>query len=183
MHSGLLDKFFLTLRTSNGNLSFSFRNTHRLSAFWAVIIPVGFVLKPVQKHQIPAVFLIPLIGITGKRAEDRQDHQRVSQQRQNQLQNGVSKKHGKQHDRAADPQQCRIQLIRTIATLHKAAKTRPDFLTCMPKPRCKAIHDSITRLHMIAILYFKNKLFQHSIGNVNGLFTGTLYFMRFLFGF
>ena len=77
--SGLsfLNEFFFTLGAGDGNLPFSPGDPHRLAAAGTFIIPVLPVLQLFQKSQIPAIFLVTLVGIPGKSTENSPKHKRV----------------------------------------------------------------------------------------------------------
>ena len=135
---GFLDKPFPALGAGNGDLAFSSRHAHHLTALGAVVIAVLPVLQAVKKLQEFAVFLIPLVGIAGEAAEERPDHQCVGDTCQ-------QKMHLRRIEKATDQtdyQTCRkdhhIQFVGSIAAHHEIAESKRKPLKKLSK------HNEIT---------------------------------------
>ena len=79
------DKFFTALGAGDGDLTLTPGDTDILPALGAIKIPVLPVLEPIQQHQKPAVFPIPLIGIPGEAAENRPDQKDIGYRGKDQL--------------------------------------------------------------------------------------------------
>lgn len=118
---GFLNKFFLTLGAGNRNFALAPGHTHRLLAARTLEIPMVPVLDLFQKLQILPVFPIALIGVPGKAAEDRPTHQNIGDHRQNNVYHTYPDKHSQQTCHKSCHQNCCVQLIGTVATLHKSA--------------------------------------------------------------
>ena len=87
-----LYKLLFAFGTSDRNLSFAPGHPYRLAASGALEILMFFVLDPVQKAQIFPVLLIALIGVSGKRPENRPKHTSVGNKHKDYLKKGARKK-------------------------------------------------------------------------------------------
>ena len=138
------DKFFAAFGAGNGDFSLPLGNTDILAAAGAVKIPVILILKALQQHQIPPVFPVALVGVSGKGTEDRPEHQRVGYQGQHKIQPVRPDKHGQQTRRKAGAQDHHIQFIRTVAALHEPLQSVSHFFSGSAQPIAEAIHKHIT---------------------------------------
>ena len=96
-------------------------------ALGAVKVPMLPILKPVQQHQKPPVFPIPLVGITGEGPEDRPTHQAIGQQDQRQLYDRNGHKHTHQAKDHSDAQYPHIQFVRSVPAGHKFSNSVAKF--------------------------------------------------------
>lgn len=122
----LFNKFLTALGAFDRDFPLTSGYTHQLAALRAVILPVLAILNSLQKQQKLSVFLIPLIGISGKCSADCPNHQAVGESRQTQIQPPNRQNHGQQagHDTCA--QNKHIQFICAVATGHKMPKPVAD---------------------------------------------------------
>ncbi len=97
---------------------------HPLTAAGTVKMPMLTVFTPAEQIQILPVFLIPFVSIPGKTAKNRPEHKNIRKHSQKKIQKRQPNKHGKQAGRHTHPQNCRIQLVRSVPTFHEPAKTR-----------------------------------------------------------
>lgn len=67
---GFLYEFFSAFGAGDGDFAFSTGDTDLLAATGTIVVTVIPVLQPLEEHEKFFVFLVPLIGISGKTAED-----------------------------------------------------------------------------------------------------------------
>ena len=82
-------KLFPALGAGDGDLTLATGDTHLLTAAGAVEVTMVFVFDFLQEHQVFPVFLIPLIGISGKGPKNSPAHQSVRQQCKTYIKKGV----------------------------------------------------------------------------------------------
>ena len=131
---GFADEFFTALGAGDGDFAFSPGDPNLLAALGAVKIPVLFIFEPLQKHQIFPVFLIPLIGIAGKAAENHSKQKCIRNYGKNQIYQRRFDKHTNQANHKTNRQQRNIQLVRTVAAHHKPPETGRYLCAKITKP-------------------------------------------------
>ena len=135
-----LNEFFLALGAGDGNLTLASGHTHRLAATGAIEIAVLPVLQPLHHGQILPIFLVALVGVPGKTAEDSPEHQSVRNGRQQQIHRLPGNKHGEQTDHNTRAQDGHIQFIRSVAACHKATQTCGELCTQAAKKSADSVH-------------------------------------------
>ena len=75
--SSLLYELFLAFRAGDGDLAFAPGNPDLLTAAGAVKVAMLPVLQLLEEQQEFPVFVITFVGLTGKAAEDRPDHEGI----------------------------------------------------------------------------------------------------------
>lgn len=105
--SGFLYEFFSALGAGNGDLSLSLGHTHALAALGAGKIPMLPILDLLHQKQKFPVFLIPLIGISGKAAEKGGEQADIRQHCHQQICPALQE-HGHQTENQPCPQNHRI---------------------------------------------------------------------------
>ena len=134
------NEFLMAPGAGDGDFALPSRHPHHLTAFGTVKIAVVPILQPTDDLQKFPVFLIPLVGVSGQGAKNRPDHQTVAQQHQQQIDRRIPKNHRQQADRQTDTQDDHIQLVRAIASRHKAAEPCGEPRGNLMKPAANAIH-------------------------------------------
>ena len=115
-------KAFLAFGTGDHNFALAPGHAHRLTAFGAVKIPMLPVLDPIQQHQKPPIFPIPLVGVPGKGTKNRPNHQCIRSCGQRQIHHRKRYKNGNDTQHQAATQNPHIQFVRAVAAHHKALK-------------------------------------------------------------
>jgi hypothetical protein len=158
--SGVSYEFFLTLGTGDGDLTLASGDSDSLPALGAIKIAVLPVLQPFKELQKLPVLLVSLIGIPGQASEDRPKHQDIGNGPQYQLCNYAGNKGIHQHQHQASAQDRHIQLIVSVAPLHKVAK-----------PCAQSAHRK-SPVTLGIYPYYMQRLaaFQLEVSNVYGLF-------------
>ena len=156
MHTFLLclfDKFFLALGAGDGDLTLAPGDPHLLTAAGAIEVAVIPVLDLIQQHEETAVFPVALVGVPGKRPEDRPEHQRVGCGGERQVHPGIADEQAQDAQHHAGAQDRSIQFVRAVASGHKPAQSGVDTAAEIPEPGAKALHNSPPAFdHAIIIL-------------------------------
>lgn len=117
--SGFFDKLFPAFGAADRNFAFSLGHTDTLPALGAGKILMFPIFDFFQQEQKFAVFLIALIGIAGKTAEQRGKQAGIGHHRQHHIQPAHRHKHRDQAKNQTCPQNHRIELVSTISATHK----------------------------------------------------------------
>jgi len=173
---GFTDKFFFALGTGDGDFSFPSGDTNGLPAMGAVKMPVLPIFYSVQHPQIPAIFLIPAILIPGKRPENCPNHQHIRNHRQGKLYNCKGKQHSQNAANNTCPQDCHIQFIAAVATLHKVPHPCGQLFTKTAEPATDSVHNitlqnriyayyiaKIQDFNLVSVLLTEYLIFIHSL--------------------
>ena len=120
------------------------------------------ILDSVDQAQIPAVFPVALMGIAGQGAENDNKGAGIGKQRHHQHRPAGGQEHGANAQHQTDDQNQRVELVRTIASLHKSLQAHSHFKQQPGKPAGISIHG---RNHLIArytlLLYLQILRIQH----------------------
>ena len=100
------------------------------------------VLDLLQKPQIPAVFLIPLVGIPGQCTEDRPEHQSVGKGRQRQADNGKPDNETGDAQHKSRAQKTHIHFVGTVPAGHKIPRPSVDLFAHPAEHIRKTVHGS-----------------------------------------
>ena len=138
--SGFPDEFFSAPGAGDGNLALAPGDPHGLAALGAVEIPIVPVFKPVDQLQKFPVFLIALIGVSGKHPEHGPDHQRVAQQPEDQAYRLPPKQGGENAGHKARNQDCHIQTVGTVPAGHESAQGHSHSGPHPVQPAADSIH-------------------------------------------
>lgn len=144
--SGFLYKSLSTLWTGDGYFPLPSWDTDGLSAFGAVKVPVLPVFDTVNKHQIFAIFLIPLVGVSGQGAAYCPDHKSIGKGGQKHVDQRETNEHGNQTGDDTCSEDRHIQLVRAVAAHHKSASAGADSCAQAAQPISKTVHVTITLL-------------------------------------
>ena len=124
LFSGLFDEFLGAFGTGDGDLALALGNSYRLAATGTFKVPMLPIPQPLPKTHIAAIFPIALIGIAGKTAADRPNHQAVGQDSTAQLHRCKGQEHTRQSQDHAGCQDRRIEFVRAVTPSHKIAQPR-----------------------------------------------------------
>ena len=112
-------KFLFAFGAGNCNFPLSLGYPDGLTATGTFKISMVPVLQPVYQHEKFPVLPIPLVGVSGKGAENGNAHQHIGQHMQQQVRQGRRDKNRHHHDSHAGPQKGGIELIVTVAPSHE----------------------------------------------------------------
>jgi hypothetical protein len=136
----LFYKLFLTFWAGNRDLTLAPGNSDRLPTPGTIKVPMVFIFYSVQQPEIFSVFLVPLVGVSGKCPENCPTHAHVRKRHQNQLQKRAGKQHLQNAGNQTRKQNCRIQFIGAVAPLHKVPGGCRNFCAQRPQPIAKTVH-------------------------------------------
>ena len=88
------------------------------------------VFHALQASQIPAIFLVALIGIAGQTAENDDDHQNVGETDCSKIRPASQQKR-QQNATGCNPKEQIIQLIGTVTAGHKSPQARFELVAAM----------------------------------------------------
>ena len=101
-----------------------------LAAAGAVVVAVIPVLQPLEQQEEFPVFLIPLIGISGKAAKDHQNQTNIGKQCKQQAHDHKPAENSRQDTaRHTGAKQRKIQFICAVPALHKLPKEITHIIT------------------------------------------------------
>ena len=141
--SGLYE-FFPAFGAGDRDLTFSFGYPHLLAAPGTGEIAVLAVLDPVQQHQKFPVFLVALVGVSGKAPEHGPEHKAIGHHCQKKIHHRGGNKQRYHTHRNACQQNHGVELVGSVTPGHKSGQTHTKSPAQLPKPISKSIHVSIT---------------------------------------
>ena len=133
-------ELFPTFGTGDGDLSFSLGNSHLLMASGTIVIAMILILDLLEEEQEFSVFLIALIDISGKAAENSEEHQHICNQSAGKLCNRAGKQRSQQRKSKACTEDCHIESVCAVAAGHKTLHTCAQLIANISQPVSESVH-------------------------------------------
>ena len=138
--SGFSDKPFFALGAGDGDFTFVPGEPDSLAAPGTGKIAVFFILYLIAQTQIPAVFLVALVGISGEGTEIGPEQKHKSQGGQDHLHQGIADKQGNQTQHHTHTQNGIIELVIAVAACHEPAKAGIEFHREISEEIAESVH-------------------------------------------
>ena len=122
----------------------------------AIIIAVVFVLQLLEKQKEFTVLLIALIDVSGKAAEDGDEHEGISDGGAHKLDGSAGNQRSQQGKGQASAENRHIQFIGAVTTFHKSLQTHAKFIAYISQPVSESVH--ILLLGIKSFLYYILKI-------------------------
>ena len=152
--SGLYE-LFPAFGTGDGDLSFSLRNSHLLMASGTIVIAMILILDLLKEEQEFSVFLIALIDISGKAAENSEEHQHIGNQSAGKLRNRAGKQRSQQRKSKTCTENCHIESVCAVAAGHKTLDACAQRIANLSQPVSESVHTLLLWVKSFLILYSK----------------------------
>lgn len=136
----LLDEALGALGAGNGDFTFAFGNPDGLPAPGAGVVTVFLIPELIHKAQIPAVFLVALVGVSGEGSEIGPEQQGKGAHRQDHVHQGIADKQRNQTENNAYTQDGVIEFIIAVAASHKPCEPGIEFNGKIMKEVTESIH-------------------------------------------
>ena len=153
--SGLYE-FLPAFGTGDRDLSLAFGYSHLLVAPWAIIITVILVFYLLEKEEKLSVFLIELINISGKGAEDGDEHESIGNSGAHKLDSSAGNQRCQQRKGQACAEDSHIQFVGAVAAFHKTPQTHTNFIAYVSQPVSESVHTLL--LGIKSFLYYILKI-------------------------